>query len=355
MNRKRCFSISSGLLILAGMALAGCVAQIAPSHHMADAKHYVREHRGEGLRRSVLGSEAELMSAVIQIAEQRQPDSGLYPITILREPHAVFLHQQFLEYKFTCSFAFYFDPSQKSGHTDVELLYACLVLDDKKLLAEQHREFLEFLAIPYLEARLLEAGYDPNVMEGGQLPLSWAALHHARSTATKLLQRGANVELAIDQLQAISLGLRGATGLTAKRRSEQANVGVALLTKLSRQAKRGGLAGITEARFQEAVALYQGAAAKPQLPESARQFLVQAGSATREKAYQEAADLYEQGLAIAPWSPEGHFNLALVLAELEELDSAILEMTRYLALVPTASDARAARDKIYDWQRKAAK
>jgi len=107
-----------------------------------------------------------------------------------------------------------------------------------------------------------------------------------------------------------------------------------------------------EARFQEALSQYPASVARPSVPESARRFEVQAEAAVSDTDFGAAADLYEQALEIVPWWPADHFNLALVLGELDDAPEAIVEMKRYLALAPNAPNARAAQDKIYDWQRK---
>jgi tetratricopeptide (TPR) repeat protein len=110
--------------------------------------------------------------------------------------------------------------------------------------------------------------------------------------------------------------------------------------------------GDDEALFQEAARNYRALAAKPQLPEAAHRFAVQAEGAVRDKDFDGAARFYMLALGIAPWWPEGHFNRALVLSEIEDFSEAIFEMKRYLTLVPNAPNARAAQDKIYDWERK---
>jgi len=107
-----------------------------------------------------------------------------------------------------------------------------------------------------------------------------------------------------------------------------------------------------EALFQEVARNYRASAVKPPLPEATHRFKVQAESAIRDKDFDAAADFYEQALSVAPWWPAGHFNRALVLSETGEFSAAIVEMKRYIALVPDASDASAAQDKIYDWERK---
>ena len=104
--------------------------------------------------------------------------------------------------------------------------------------------------------------------------------------------------------------------------------------------------------WQVIVTSYRTAAKKPELPEEAHKFDVQALDAVSEKRFQQAADLYHQVLIIAPWWPGGHFNLALVLSDIGDFEGAVNEMQRYLALVPEAPDGRAAQDKVYVWQRK---
>lgn len=102
--------------------------------------------------------------------------------------------------------------------------------------------------------------------------------------------------------------------------------------------------------FQEIVSQYRAANPKPVMPELARKFKVQADFATQEKRYDKAIELYGQALEIAPWWPEGHYNLALVLGDTKKYKLALLEMNRYLLLAPDAPEARAAQDKIYQWE-----
>lgn len=107
----------------------------------------------------------------------------------------------------------------------------------------------------------------------------------------------------------------------------------------------------TDHAFSDAVKRYQDA---PQThAETLRRIQVQVESALKEHRVPEAATLYRDALKTAAGWPEGHFNLALLYAELEFYTDAINEMRRYLFLVPTAPDARAAQDKIYEWEGKA--
>jgi hypothetical protein len=110
-----------------------------------------------------------------------------------------------------------------------------------------------------------------------------------------------------------------------------------------------------EADFDKAINDHRKATSKEAFPEAARKFKVQAEDALNDKKFEDAADFYAEALKLAPWWPEGHFNRALVLAESGNYEIAIREMKRYLIIVPNASDARAAQDKIYDWERRAGK
>lgn len=107
----------------------------------------------------------------------------------------------------------------------------------------------------------------------------------------------------------------------------------------------------TDSGLLDAVKRYQ---AVPQThAETLRRIQVQVESALKEHHVPEAAKLYRDAIKNAAGWPEGHFNLALLYGELEFYTDAINEMRRYLFLVPTAPDARAAQDKIYDWELKA--
>ena len=108
-----------------------------------------------------------------------------------------------------------------------------------------------------------------------------------------------------------------------------------------------------EEEFLRAAQWYKEQNPRPQLPEDARRFRVQAELAVRERRYGDAAQRYGEALKIAPWWPEGHFNRALVLAELNRYSEAIRSMKRYLTLVPESPNARQAQDQVYAWEDKA--
>jgi tetratricopeptide (TPR) repeat protein len=106
-----------------------------------------------------------------------------------------------------------------------------------------------------------------------------------------------------------------------------------------------------DASFETVVRQYRTQSPKPTLPEDARRYMIQADTAASQKQYDDAAELYDRALRIAPWLPVAHFNRALVLGERGSYGGAVVEMKRYLALVPGAPDARDAQDKIYEWER----
>jgi tetratricopeptide (TPR) repeat protein len=102
--------------------------------------------------------------------------------------------------------------------------------------------------------------------------------------------------------------------------------------------------------FQAVVAGYRVANPKPAFPEEARRFRVQAEFAVEQKRFGDAVRYYREALTVAPWWPEGRFNLALVLAETKRYPRAIAEMKKFLALEPQHPQARSAQDQIYRWE-----
>ncbi len=89
-----------------------------------------------------------------------------------------------------------------------------------------------------------------------------------------------------------------------------------------------------------------------QLPGEAYRHKVLAEAAVQDKEFLPAADHHRAALDIYPTWPEGQFNLALLSGELKNYAAAVTHMQLYLRLVPNASDAQAAKDKIIIWQDK---
>jgi len=73
-------------------------------------------------------------------------------------------------------------------------------------------------------------------------------------------------------------------------------------------------------------------------------------TAVQQKRFNDAVDLYDQALEIAPWWPAGRYNRGLILGELKDYEGAIGELKRYLKIDPDAANARAVQLKIYEWE-----
>jgi tetratricopeptide (TPR) repeat protein len=94
---------------------------------------------------------------------------------------------------------------------------------------------------------------------------------------------------------------------------------------------------------------------KPEIPELARKYIVQAGKSTEEKIYSDALKLYGKAIAIAPYYPMSYYNRALLKGTMGSYADAITDMKKYIQCAPDASDVRAAKDKIYEWENKTGK
>ena len=67
--------------------------------------------------------------------------------------------------------------------------------------------------------------------------------------------------------------------------------------------------------------------------------------------YEDALIYYDKAFSLNPVSyPEGYYNYAIIAALAEKYELAILNMKKYLLLMPNAPDAVSAQDKIYEWE-----
>jgi tetratricopeptide (TPR) repeat protein len=105
--------------------------------------------------------------------------------------------------------------------------------------------------------------------------------------------------------------------------------------------------------FHQQAAEWRALTAKPPQPEEVRVQRLLAEDAVKNNKPVEAMNDYEIGLQSYPTWPEGHFNAALIAAELGDFANAVDHMQSYLELVPNAPDAQAARDQLTIWQHKA--
>lgn len=192
----------------------------------------------------------------------------------------------------------------------------------------------------------LDLGADVNAQDAyGNSPLYWAAYWQQANVVKLLIARGADVDYAISRAES------EAAKDQPRYNKEEELAAVRMLKEF-----KGKVAACTVryrpdpallADFPETAAKYRALPVKPELPEAARIFRVQAEDAVARKRFQESVELYDKALQVAPWWPEGHFNQALILGETDCPEEAIAAMERYLALVPDAPDARAARDDLH--------
>lgn len=105
-----------------------------------------------------------------------------------------------------------------------------------------------------------------------------------------------------------------------------------------------------EQKFRDALAKYPTAEIRPPLPEEARRYKVQAEAAVARKDFNQATVHYIEALQAAPWWSEGYFNVALLYAELKNIEGAVRNMKRFLLLEPKHAKAREAQDQIYRWE-----
>lgn len=116
--------------------------------------------------------------------------------------------------------------------------------------------------------------------------------------------------------------------------------------ELRRKYVEGEFAG-----FEPLAAAYRAEKVKPQVPEEQRRYVVQANSWAEQKNYAMALATYARALQVSPVTyPAAYYNMALMHAQEKRPYEAIVAMRKYLLLVPEAPDARAAQDKVYEWE-----
>lgn len=108
--------------------------------------------------------------------------------------------------------------------------------------------------------------------------------------------------------------------------------------------------GLSDSIISKIYLVYPQLKTKPAVPEYVRKFTVQATSFVDDKNYSKAVQLYQRALSTTPYYPLAHFNIAMLYATMKDFPSAIHYMKNYLKLAPDAPDARAAQDKIYEWE-----
>lgn len=105
------------------------------------------------------------------------------------------------------------------------------------------------------------------------------------------------------------------------------------------------------AEFQIIAKTYKEQTEKTAISEEQRKYIVQANAMNDKRDYEKAISLYNQAIEMSPVTyPPAYYNLALLYAQTSKFRLASFNMKKYLLLVPDAPDARAAQDKIYEWE-----
>lgn len=103
--------------------------------------------------------------------------------------------------------------------------------------------------------------------------------------------------------------------------------------------------------FQKTVDEYNKMIDKPVLTEEQRKYFIQSNALIEKGNYFGAIELYNKSIEMNPISYiPVYYNLALISAMADSYPYAIFNMKKYLMLAPNAEDARAAQDKIYEWE-----
>jgi len=169
---------------------------------------------------------------------------------------------------------------------------------------------------------------------------------------------GRAVSAFLTQSQVVQIGtrLRNETFAKAMKTARETEAGGNLRAALGQYGRAYRVAGTGEqslAVIKTVAEVVRKLPTRPELPEEARRYGVQAAALVEQKQYDAAIAAYDQSLEVVPWWAEGHFNRALLLANQNRYQEAVTSMKQFLVLAPNAPDARAAQDKVYEWELKA--
>lgn len=102
--------------------------------------------------------------------------------------------------------------------------------------------------------------------------------------------------------------------------------------------------------WQKIAVTYRSLSVKPPVPEETRRLLVQAQTLSKNDDVAGGIAKLNEILRKAPWLPTAWYNLAMAESAVRNYPAAINAMNGYLQLAPDSTDARAAKDKIYEWE-----
>jgi len=222
------------------------------------------------------------------------------------------------------------------------------------------------------DALIANVTLECQVLKAGNPEPIWEGTVHGKSEETHEIKKqypkgedrqrvvvGQALEQAWDsilqqsRLKEVSLRLRSDAYAEAFKNAEQAEAGTNKSMALTSYAKAYTVSDTDDQTLSVIKALarlHRTAQDKMALPEEARKFGVQAASLVEKQRYDEAVVMYGQALDVAPWWAEGHFNRSLVEASQSRYSEAAASMKLFLLLAPQSPDARAAQDKLYEWE-----
>ncbi|MBN1131831.1 MAG: hypothetical protein JXA39_02070 [Bacteroidales bacterium] len=88
-----------------------------------------------------------------------------------------------------------------------------------------------------------------------------------------------------------------------------------------------------------------------QISENQRKLMVQGNLLHKNQEYLAALDKYHEIIESDPLNcPFCYYSIAFIYADIRNYNLAIFNMKKYLILYPDAPNARAAQDKIYEWE-----
>jgi tetratricopeptide (TPR) repeat protein len=105
--------------------------------------------------------------------------------------------------------------------------------------------------------------------------------------------------------------------------------------------------------FKTAANGFRDAKDKPALTDEVRQYGMLGVDAVNNKNFDDALNQFESGLALNALWPNGHFNAAMVYAQMGDYENAIYHMQAYLELTPADDkEFQANKDRLLLWQGK---
>ena len=187
---------------------------------------------------------------------------------------------------------------------------------------------------------------------GGEEIAPFASLKNLTITTVYNRVRGHNTLYSVESREAHKAGVSFEWLLWEDRRD--ADLFASAMNRLVQAAEnKEPVAMESSADFKAHAEQWRQLSAKPAQPEAIERAWVLAEAALQEKDFASAAAYYDEGLAKFDMWPEGYYNAAMVFAEIKLYGEATEHMKRYLDLVPSAQDAKAARENMYIWEEKA--